>query len=371
VADNVDIWAENYRDEADGVALYEGLASTETDPVRAESFRQLAAAEKRHRDVWARKLSAVGATLPITKPSSRVRLLLWLARRLGTNAVLPMVLQAEAIDADKYVAQGGDAAGLAVEEEEHREVLAAMGGATPGSDARSTIALRERWHRGGRAGSIRAAVFGMNDGVVSNVSLVLGVAGTGASSHALVLTGVAGLLAGAASMAVGEYTSVASQRDLLVRQVEQERREIAEAPEEERAELATILAQKGMPPERAAQAAADIFKDPEHALDTLVREELGLDPHDLGNPLAAAGSSFAMFAIGAALPLIPFALTTGTPALVASCVAAAAVLTSVGAFLGTLAGTGALRSAARMLLLATLAATLTFAIGSLLGATVA
>jgi VIT1/CCC1 family predicted Fe2+/Mn2+ transporter len=184
------------------------------------------------------------------------------------------------------------------------------------------------------------------------------------------LTGVAGLLAGASSMAVGEYSSVASQRDLLRKQVEEERREIAEAPEEERAELAMIFAQKGMPPERAAQAAADIFKDPEHALDTLVREELGLDPDDLGSPIGAAAASFATFSVGAAVPLAPLLVTSGTAALVSSSALAGLVLGAVGAFLGVLSGTGALRSAARMLVLAALAASLTFGVGHLLGVAV-
>jgi VIT1/CCC1 family predicted Fe2+/Mn2+ transporter len=368
MAENLDVWHENYRDEADGAALYEGLARVESDPSRAESFRRLAQAEHRHAGIWARKLKAAGVELPATKPSSRTRLLLWLAKRLGTGAVLPMVLQAEVGDADKYVAQGGAAAvAIADEELEHRDVLAAMGGGKAAGDARTTIARRENWHVGGKGGSLRAAVFGMNDGIVSNLSLVLGVAGAGVGPHALVMTGVAGLLAGASSMAVGEYSSVASQRDLLVRQVEQERREIADAPEEERAELAAILAQKGMPPERAAQAAADIFKDPAHALDTLVREELGLDPDDLGKPFSAAASSFAMFSIGAAVPLAPFLFSRGTGALIASAGLAALVLAGVGIFLGILSGTSPARSAFRMVSLAALAASITFFVGRLIG----
>jgi VIT1/CCC1 family predicted Fe2+/Mn2+ transporter len=189
-------------------------------------------------------------------------------------------------------------------------------------------------------------------------------------SHGLLLTGVAGLLAGASSMAVGEYTSVASQRDLLMRQIELERREIAEAPDEETAELALIFEQKGLPAEQAMRAAAEIMKNPQHGLDTLVREELGLDPDDLGAPATAAGSSFIMFAIGALVPLAPFFFFGGTRAVVASALAAIVVLAGVGAFIGILSGTGPFKSAGRMVLLAGVAAAVTFGLGRLFGSIV-
>jgi VIT1/CCC1 family predicted Fe2+/Mn2+ transporter len=279
-----------------------------------------------------------------------------------------MVVEAEAGDIDKYTKQGGDAARLADDERAHRERLTGMRGAAP-SDARAVIAKRERWHRVGRGGAVRAAIFGMNDGIVSNLSLVLGVAGAGVGTHALLLTGLSGLFAGAFSMAIGEYTSVASQRDLLQRQIDMERRELAEAPEEEAAELALILKGKGLSTEHAARAAAEILKNPEAGLDTLVREELGLDPSDLGNPLTASLSSFAMFAVGAFVPLIPLLfVATASAAVIASASLTALVLASVGGFLGVLSGSGPVRSAARMLGLAGAAAGVTFGIGRLVGA---
>jgi len=231
-----------------------------------------------------------------------------------------MVLEAEAGDADKYDAQGGDATAIADEEREHQRKLVGMSRGQP-TDARELIAARERWHRSsGAAGSIRAAIFGMNDGLLSNLSLILGVAGAGVEPRTVVVTGFAGLLAGAFSMAAGEYTSVASQRDLLARQVEMERREIAEAPEEEAAELALIFKQKGLSTEQASRTAAELLKNPESAADTLVREELGLDPTDLGSPKSAALSSFAMFSVGAIIPVVPFLLATGSVAVVAAAV---------------------------------------------------
>ncbi|HET9554048.1 MAG TPA: VIT1/CCC1 family protein [Anaeromyxobacteraceae bacterium] len=365
-----DLWLQNLIDERDGAALYEGLARYEKDPEKARSFRELAAAERRHADVWIRKLERQGVAIPADRPSSRVRALVGLARRLGSDAVVPMILDAEAGDADKYDAQGGDASAIADEERAHRVVLAGISKDKP-QDARGLIAVRERWHgASGRAGSIRAAIFGMNDGLLSNLSLILGVAGAGVEPHAVVVTGFAGLMAGAFSMAAGEYTSVASQRDLLSRQVALEKREIEEAPEEEAAELALIFKQKGLSTEQASRTAAELLKNPAHAADTLVREELGLDPDDLGSPMGAALSSFAMFAVGASIPLAPFLLTSGAVAQATSALLAGAVLAGVGGLVGFLSGTSAWRSAARMLGLGVLAAGVTWAVGRLFGAVV-
>jgi vacuolar iron transporter family protein len=359
---------QNLLDERDGAALYEGLARYERDPGRAGHFRELALAERRHADIWQRKLEKEGVALPPDRPSSRIRALVWLARRLGSGAVLPLVLNAEAGDADKYEQQGGEAVAIAEEERAHRRVLAELGRGEP-EEARALIASRERWHRGGgRAGSVRAAIFGMNDGLLSNLSLILGVAGAGVAPRTVLVTGFAGLLAGSFSMAAGEYTSVASQRDLLARQVSLEKREIETAPEEEAAELALIFKQKGLSTEQASRTAAEILKNPDSALDTLVREELGLDPQDLGSPLQAAVSSFVMFSVGALIPILPFLLATGAFAVMASAGLAFVVLAGVGAVVGFLSGTSLARSAARMVALAALAAGVTYAVGHLVGA---
>ncbi len=365
-----DLWLQNLVDERDGAALYEGLARHEKDPQKARSFREIAEAERRHAEIWARKLEKEGVGIPADRPSSRVRALIWLARRLGTAAVVPMVLEAEATDADKYDAQGGDAAPIADEERAHRLALVGLSRGEP-TDARELIAQRERWHRSSRAaGSIRAAIFGMNDGLLSNLSLILGVAGAGVEPRTVVVTGFAGLLAGAFSMAAGEYTSVASQRDLLARQVAMEKREIDEAPEEEAAELALIFKQKGLSTEQASRTAAELLKNPESAADTLVREELGLDPNDLGSPMGAAVSSFAMFSVGAFLPLIPFLATSGTLAVALAAAVAFTVLAGVGGLVGFLSGTPIWRSALRTAGLGAIAAGVTYGVGRIFGATV-
>ncbi|HTT70335.1 MAG TPA: VIT1/CCC1 family protein [Anaeromyxobacteraceae bacterium] len=364
-----DLWMQNLLDERDGAALYEGLARYERDPRRARHFNELAEDERRHADIWRRKLEKEGVALPPYRPSPRVRALVWLARRLGSGAVLPLVVDAEAGDADKYDQQGGEATAMAEEERAHRRVLADLGRSEP-EEARALIASRERWHQGGRAGSIRAAIFGMNDGLLSNLSLILGVAGAGVAPGTVLVTGFAGLLAGSFSMAAGEYTSVASQRDLLARQVALEKREIEAAPEEEAAELALIFKQKGLSTEQASRTASEILKNPDSALDTLVREELGLDPADLGSPLAAASSSFVMFSLGAFIPILPFFLASGSHAAAASAGLALAVLAGVGALVGFLSGTSLWRSVGRMVGLAALAAGVTYGVGRLFGAAI-
>jgi VIT1/CCC1 family predicted Fe2+/Mn2+ transporter len=365
-----DLWLQNLLDERDGAALYEGLARYEKDEGKARSFLEIAEAERRHAEIWRKKLEKEGVAIPEDRPTSRTRALIWLARRLGTAAVVPMVLEAEATDADKYDAQGGDASAIAEEERAHRRQLVGMSRGEP-TEARELIASRERWHRSSSAaGSIRAAIFGMNDGLVSNLSLILGVAGAGVAPGTVLVTGFAGLLAGAFSMAAGEYTSVASQRDLLARQVAMEKRELEEAPEEEAAELTLIYKQKGLSTEQASRTAAEIMKNPETAVDTLVREELGLDPGDLGSPMGAALSSFGMFSVGALVPILPFLALSGTPAAALSAALALAVLLAVGALVGFLSGTSLVKSAARMAGLAAIAAGVTYGVGRIFGATV-
>jgi VIT1/CCC1 family predicted Fe2+/Mn2+ transporter len=373
------IWITNLADERDAIALYEGLAAVDDDAHRSRVLNHMAGAERRHAETWRQKLEGAGVPVPEGSPSLRTRFLLWLARRFGVRAVLPWVIMGESADIKKYGGQQGrTAARLLVEEREHLDTLKALdaGGSVPpaavgaGPPKEEPIAARESWHRAGKAGSIRAAVFGINDGLVSNVALVLGVAAAGADHATLVITGMAGLLAGAFSMAVGEYVSVASQRDLLKRQVELEARELAEAPEEEESELRTIFEQKGASPEQAGAMARTIMKDPKHALDTLVREELGLDPTDLGSPIKAAGASLVMFAIGAAVPIAPFFFAGGTAATVLSATLSAVVLATVGGLLGLLSGTGFVRSAARMVGLAAIAAGATIAIGRVVGVSV-
>jgi vacuolar iron transporter family protein len=220
---------------------------------------------------------------------------------------------------------------------------------------------------GGRSGALRAAIFGVNDGLVSNLSLIFGVAGAGVSNKVILLAGIAGLLAGAFSMAGGEYISMRVQREVFERLIHLEAHEIGSMPEEEHRELAELYERKGIPATLAEQLADAVMADPKTALQTHAREELGLDPDGgLGSPWAAAGSSFVMFAFGAIVPLIPFILTTGTPAVVTSGLLSAVTLFAVGAAMSYFTGKRFYVSGARMLLIGGAAAAVTFWIGKML-----
>jgi VIT1/CCC1 family predicted Fe2+/Mn2+ transporter len=222
-------------------------------------------------------------------------------------------------------------------------------------------------HRGvGSGGNLRAAVFGANDGLVSNTSLIMGVAGATAEPGFVLTAGVAGLLAGALSMAAGEYVSMRSQRELFEYQIGLEREELEKYPDEEAEELALIYQARGMPLDEARAVAHKLLQDPVHALDTLARKELGLNPDDLGSPWGAAIFSFLSFTAGAIIPLAPFMLPLGQPVLVAAALAGAALF-SVGASLSLFTGRGALKGGARMLLIGAGSGAVTYAIGSLLG----
>ncbi len=220
---------------------------------------------------------------------------------------------------------------------------------------------------GGKSGALRAAIFGVNDGLVSNLSLIFGVAGAGVSNHVIVVAGVAGLLAGAASMAAGEYISMRVQREAFERLIHLEAHELHAQPEAEREELTQIYVARGISRDLAARLADELMRDPAAALETHAREELGLDPKQgLGSPWAAAGSSFLTFCFGAIVPLIPFLFASGTPAVVASGVASGITLFAVGAGISLVTGKPFYHSGLRMLFVGSLAAGITYGVGKAL-----
>ena len=220
---------------------------------------------------------------------------------------------------------------------------------------------------GGKSGALRAGIFGLNDGLVSNLSLIFGVAGAGVSNHVVIVAGVAGLLAGAFSMGAGEYVSMRVQREVFERLIHLEAHELGTQPEEEQQELVDIYVTKGFSRDLAERIADEVHRDPDLALDTHAREELGLDPQEgLGSPWAAAGTSFATFSMGAIVPLIPFLFTQGGRAVLISSVMAAITLFGVGAGVSYLTGRPLWLSGARMLLIGALAAGITYGVGTLL-----
>lgn len=240
-----------------------------------------------------------------------------------------------------------------------------------GEDRPESIRDLEGWHRSVYGGGLRAAVFGANDGLVSNFSLVMGIAGANAEPRFVLLAGIAGLLAGASSMAAGEYVSVQSQRELYEQQIAVERQELEMSPEEEKEELSLIYQAKGIPSGQAEELAERILSNPSTAIETLAREELGLDPAALGSPWIAAASSFVAFAAGAVVPVIPYLLLSGNTAFFTSAIVCGAGLFILGGIVSIFTGRNLFFSGFRMLGIGAMAAAVTYFIGKLLGVSVA
>jgi VIT1/CCC1 family predicted Fe2+/Mn2+ transporter len=361
-------WQALLDSERDAAALYERLADADSGE-RSRILRELASVERRHAAHWESKLRAAGADVAPRSPVSlRTRLLGRIARHWSAVAVLPLVERMERSDAGVYDEDPDAAPWMAFEERGHARTLTRLRQGNP--DARQRIARRERWHRGDRSGALRAAVFGLSDGLVSNTALVLGVAGSGAHRTTILLAGVAGLLAGSFSMAAGEYVSMAGQREMYEREIGLEAHEIEEDPQSEHEELVLIYRAKGLNEAEATRVADTVMADQSVALDTMAREELGLDPEELGSPWTATVSSLITFGVGALVVLLPYFVTTGTGALVAAAAMFLAGLCALGAGIGLLNGRSAWRSAARQIAVGGLAATVTFAVGHLIGTAV-
>lgn len=361
----------NLKLERDAIVLYDALAEIEKDPNRAAAFKRIAANERRHADIWATRLEQAGAKVPpFDGPRPRVRVIIFIARRFGTHRVADLVRALEGDEEEAYAEQlTPETAAIAADEREHAQIWERL--ESEDGRSRKRPMQEEAWHRGGRSGTLRAAVFGVNDGLVSNLSLVMGFAGASSDNNLIVLGGIAGLLAGSFSMAAGEYISMQSQRELFERQISIEREELRVMPDIEEQELADIYRTKGLSDADAKKVAASLMADPQKALDTKVREELGLDPQELGSPWGAAASSFVAFAIGAVVPLLPFLLTTGTTALVAALVLSFAALFLVGAAVSLVTGRGLIFSGLRQVLIGAAAAAVTFGVGTIIGVNVA
>jgi VIT1/CCC1 family predicted Fe2+/Mn2+ transporter len=330
----------HWQDEIESAAIYTTLAELEPQSQVAAVYRQLAAVEARHADFWETQLQAAGQAIPPRQLGWRTRTLIWLARRFGPAFVLPTLGGLERMDSKDYATQSETRqTSMAHEERGHARILQTIVGGTPGGLAGSALAQLEGRHRASSGNALRAAVLGASDGLLSNFSLVMGVAGAEADGRGVLVAGLAGLLAGAFSMALGEWISVQSSRELYARQIEIERAELEQRPEEEQEELALIYQAKGMDPAQAQALAAQLMADRPAALDALVREELGIDPEELGGSAwEAAISSFILFAVGAVIPVIPFLVTDGLLAVVVSVVLSALGLFGIGAAITLLTG---------------------------------
>jgi VIT1/CCC1 family predicted Fe2+/Mn2+ transporter len=370
--DDIECYRENYFSEQEGVYLYRRLAELESDAHLAELYRRIADIEQRHATLWKGYLEGAGETLPVYTPNWRIRALLWIAKHLGTGAVLSTVSSMESNAIHAYDNQPEAInAGLPVDERSHARLFSYLQSSTKGGIAGPLLAQFEGRHRSAGGNELRAAVLGASDGLTSNLSLVMGVAGANLGGHAVLISGLSGLLAGAFSMSIGEWVSVQSARELNLHQISIESEELKNAPEEEQEELALIYQSKGIDEKTANELATNLMQQSHTALDTLAREELGIDPKELGGSAwGAAITSFFLFAIGAIIPVFPFFFTGGFTAVGISLLLSVVGLFGIGAGVSLTTGSPLWQSGARQIILGLLAAGITFGIGRLIGTAV-
>jgi vacuolar iron transporter family protein len=362
-------YRDNLQGEIDGAALYRTLADAEKRPQLAEVYRRLAAVEQAHADFWAKRLRAAGGSVPDVRPSWRARTLMWAARRYGADSVLPVVKDLETIGREEYDQQPESRhTRMPDQERSHARLLRELARRPRVEWNGAAYSRLEGRHGAGGGNVLRAAVLGINDGLVSNLSLIMAAAGATFQANTLIITGLAGLLAGACSMAMGEWLSVQSARELYKKQIATEADELAQVPDEEKEELVLIYQSKGLAPDEARATAERVMSNKETALDTLTREELGINPEDLGGSAwAAAASSFLVFVIGAIVPVAPFFFLSGRNGILLSAALSALALFLVGAAITVFTGRSIWLSGSRQLLIGLAAAALTFSVGRLLG----
>jgi len=369
---SVERYRQNFQDEIDSAAQYRAMAAVEKDEGVARVYRELADMEEKHAAFWEERIRKAGAPVPARKPSWRARVLAAVATRFGAQAVLPTVATREYRDRNTYLGQPETrGTRMVAQERSHARVLASILVARDPGGAGGELARVEGRHRRASGNALRAAVLGANDGLCSNLALIMGVAGASENARAVVVAGLAGLVAGAFSMAFGEWISVTSSRELAEREIGVERAELEHAPDEEREELELIYQARGLPKDEAKEIAARLVRDPKSALDVLSREELGIDPSELaGSARTAAATSFFLFSFGAIFPLAPFFATHGRDAILASAGLSAVVLFVIGAAISVLTGRSVLFSGMRQLAIGLATAGLTYGIGRLVGVAV-
>ncbi len=360
-------YRENLQGEVDAIALYSQLAALEHTPALRDFYARMAATEEVHASVWRTRLRAAGQDPATVTVGWRTRILMSVARRFGPGLVVPTIAERESAEQAAYDDQPEALASMPGDERSHARLFRELAGGN-GVEG-GAIARIEGRHRAGGGNQLRAAVLGANDGLVSNLSISMGVAGASGGGHAVLIAGLAGMLAGALSMAIGEWLSVQSARELFAHQVKVEREELLTVPDEEEEELALIYQAKGLPEQQAREMAKTLVSgDLGRAVDTLAREELGIDPEELGGSAwVAALTSFFLFAGGALVPILPFFVAEGLPAVVASVVIAALALYVVGAAITVVTGSSVVRTGGRQVLLGLFAAVVTYGLGAVVG----
>ena len=345
------------------IEVYNSLAKIESDTDRSNMFKQLSANETAHAHRLSQILESESPKLGGSKRSIQSYFIKITAKVFGTKRVIPFILKEEAKRLYEY-GVNTDMEELVRDKHRNRDDLRMLSGNDDPLES-----LRKEGHSSALGiGGLRATVLGMNDGLVSNFCLISGIVGGTNNTDLVILAGIAGLLAGALSMATGEYISVRSQTDSYEFQIEKEKLEIEQSPEEETKELALIYESKGLTKEEANNVAEKIMSNPKIALDTMAREELGLNPSDLGSPWGASLLSFVSFGLGAFIPLVPYLIGWTTSTLLISGLLSGICLIIVGGTIGFMTGRNIIWSSSRMILAGGIAATITFTIGNLVGA---
>lgn len=359
--------------EVDTAWLYQKLADIQEDTSTAEVLRSLSEIEKGHAQHILSLIRASDPGQQLPAPSGRAKWQFKLGGVFGYDFIIANLSSLEREMArsaiEKKLQQGEKASGF---EHNHLRILESLSQTTNSNVSGSFLSKMEGRHKSVGGNALRAAVLGANDGLVSNMSLVMGIAGAAAENNTILLTGIAGLLAGAISMALGEWLSVQSSRELFMRQIALEAEELEASPEQEEMELALIYQAKGIDKEKSAEMAKRIISDKETALDTLVREELGIDKAELGgSSWEAAMTSFFLFAIGAIIPVFPFFFTNGSMAIYISLALGTIGLFGIGSATSLFTGRSVLFSGSRQVLFGLTAAAITYGVGHLIGVSIA
>lgn len=360
----------NIQTEVDASYLYGVLAEHEEDPHVADVFRQMSETERGHATAFLQKNKMDASRMPA--PSRRARILKSIGRLLGYDYILGVLMDTEkSISASLINARRKSGKTQVLSDTSHVMVLKNILNNHPKVSG-SNLARFEKRHRSVGGNALRAAVLGGNDGLVSNFSLVMGIAGATGGQNEALLAGLAGLLAGALSMALGEWISVKSSQELYENQMQLEMEELETNPEGEEKELALIYFSKGIPRDQARQMAKEMMADKDKAHAVLIREELGINPEDLkGSAREAAVTSFLLFAVGAIIPVIPFFFAGGMVAVLLSTLFSAAGLFLIGGAITLFTGKSLWFSGFRQVLFGLIAAAITFGIGKLIGVSVA
>jgi VIT1/CCC1 family predicted Fe2+/Mn2+ transporter len=355
----------NWQDEREAVMLYYQMAGQEKNPAKKKIYQKLAQIEESHAKVWEEELKKQGIT-PEFQPKLKAKILSRLAKILGHKAIIDFLEKSEDSAVKSYTGQikklndpklTKSLSKIIPDERSHSKTLTALKG-------QPVPVSGEKWHKGGE--SIRDIIFGMNDGLLSTFSLVAGVAGAAVSNSIVLLAGLAGAVAGAISMAAGAFVSVKAEKEVMLKHIEMEKTEIKTMPKTEEEELALMYELKGLSAKSAREIARKIMKDKKTALETMVKEELGINPEELGCPGKAALVSGISFTIGAAVPIIPFTLL-GSMAFQTSIILSLLGFFIIGAGRTIATGRNPWKSGIEMFLIGTGAAIITYMIGSAIG----